>query len=98
MFSFVCLRRATVTKLKYRNVLFPKLVNFLSRVYSFILEEVDMKTLARFLVLLILLMFVGCATTSGGGAGTASSGGSGDSGGKTLTDEDYKRIGIKGTI
>jgi hypothetical protein len=91
----VCLRRATVTKLKYRNVLFPKLVNFLSRVYSFILEEVDMKTLARLLVLLVLLMFVGCATSSGGGSGSSSSG---DPTGKTLTDEDYKRIGIKGTI
>ena len=56
-----------------------------------------MKTLARFFVLLALLMFVGCASTSGGGA-PASKASSGDSGGKTLTDEDYKRIGIKGTI
>jgi hypothetical protein len=54
-----------------------------------------MKTLARFLVLLVLLMFVGCTTGSGGGASAAKSG---DTTGKTLTDEDYKRIGIKGTI
>jgi hypothetical protein len=74
------------------------LVDLFNGVYSFFIEEVDMKTLARFLVLLVLLMFVGCATSSGGGAGTASSSGAGDSGGKTLTDEDYKRIGIKGTI
>ena len=63
----------------------------------FFLEEVDMKTLARFVVLLVLLMFVGCATSSGGGAPSGSAS-SGDSSGKTLTDEDYKRIGIKGTI
>lgn len=56
-----------------------------------------MKTLARFLVLLVLLMFVCSATGCGGGA-AVSSGGSSDSGVKTLTDEDYKRIGIKGTI
>jgi hypothetical protein len=74
------------------------LVDLFNGVYSFFIEEVDMKTLARFLVLLVLLMFVGCATSSGGEAGTASSSGAGDSGGKTLTDEDYKRIGIKGTI
>jgi len=75
------------------------LVDLFNGVYSFFIEEVDMKTLARFLVLLILLMFVGCATSSGGGAGTASSGGSStSSSGDMLTDEDYKRIGIKGTI
>lgn len=55
-----------------------------------------MKTIARLLVLLFILAFVGCATGSGGGAVAPSS--SGSSGGKTLTDEDYKRIGIKGTV
>ena len=89
------MRWATVAKFNSRDVLISELVDLFNGVYSFFLEEVDMKTLARFLVLLVLLMFVGCATSSGGGAGAAKSS---DSGVKTLTDEDYKRIGIKGTI
>jgi hypothetical protein len=57
-----------------------------------------MKTIARLLILMFLLVFVGCATQSGGGAtGGAAKDTSGGSG-KTLTDEDYKRIGIKGTV
>lgn len=50
-----------------------------------------MKSMARFLVLVLIVFLAGCVTTQSGGSAAKSS--SGDN--KMLTDEDYKRLGIQ---
>jgi len=53
-----------------------------------------MKSMARFLVLVLIVFLAGCVTTqSGGSAAPAAKSSSGDN--KMLTDEDYKRLGIQ---
>ncbi len=55
-----------------------------------------MKIMVRTLALLVMVLFIGCATTqSGTGGGTTASQTSGE--GKMLTDEDFKRLGIQET-
>lgn len=53
-----------------------------------------MKTIARVFAVLMVLMLVGCASGGSGGSSTSSLS---SSSGKQLTDEDYKRLGIKET-
>jgi len=54
-----------------------------------------MKTMTAVLILVFSLGLAGCVTTQSGSGSSAVS--SGAKGGKMLTKEDYKRIGIKET-
>jgi hypothetical protein len=55
-----------------------------------------MKTTIVAMILTFSLGLIGCATPSGSGTSTGGSDGGGKAG-KMLTDEDYKRIGVKET-